>query len=71
MNKLVIGLYIALASLSGAAVAASFEDYDLDKDGFISKSEAQVSDVLSAEFDSFDTDADGKISKEEFAEVQE
>jgi Ca2+-binding EF-hand superfamily protein len=71
MNKLAIGFCVVLASLSSAVMASTFEDFDLDKDGFISKSEAQVSDVLSAEFDIFDQDADGLISKEEFAEIQE
>ncbi|RRS08424.1 EF-hand domain-containing protein [Pseudoalteromonas sp. J010] len=64
--KPVITLCLAITALGSSAVmAAEFSDFDLDQDGFISKSEAALSDSLTAIFDKLDSNEDGKLSPQE------
>lgn len=64
--KPVITLCLAITALGSSAVmAAEFSDFDLDQDGFISKSEAALSDSLAAIFDKLDSNEDGKLSPQE------
>jgi hypothetical protein len=49
-----------------AKADAEFAKWDKDKDGKISKAEAERS-PLAAKFDAMDTDKDGSISKSEYA----
>ncbi|RXF00548.1 EF-hand domain-containing protein [Pseudoalteromonas sp. PS5] len=64
--KPVITLCLAITALGSSAVmAVEFSDFDLDQDGFISKSEAALSDSLAAIFDKLDSNEDGKLSPQE------
>lgn len=70
MTKFIAIVGVSLSCLSVCAMAASFNDYDLDKDGMISKSEAQVSETLTILFERLDKNDDGLLSKQEFAEIE-
>lgn len=70
MNKSILIVGLSLFCMSAFAMAASFADYDLDKDGMISKSEAQVSETLTTLFERFDKNSDGMLTKQEFAEIE-
>lgn len=61
---------IALAASSTAFAAVSFDTFDTDGDGVISKEEASANTQLAKIFDDLDTDGNGELSKEEFAQVQ-
>jgi lipopolysaccharide export LptBFGC system permease protein LptF len=43
-----------------------FEKLDRDKNGLVSKSEAQKDDTLTAQFASVDQDSDGNVSRTEY-----
>ncbi|MBQ4850213.1 EF-hand domain-containing protein [Pseudoalteromonas sp. MMG012] len=64
LNVMVVGV---LTVMSMNALADNFSDFDLNQDGFISQSEAAISDTLTSQFMSLDTNKDGKLSKSEFA----
>ncbi|CAM4197504.1 calmodulin [Pseudoalteromonas byunsanensis] len=66
MKKLNALITTVAIMASGAVMAGSFSDYDLDKDGAISKSEAAVSEQLIKVFDDLDINKDGQLSKQEF-----
>lgn len=66
MRKLATVITAATVLFAGSAMAAEFNDFDLDKDGFISKSEASLSESLASIFDKLDSDGDGKLSEKEF-----
>ncbi|WP_254679749.1 EF-hand domain-containing protein [Pseudoalteromonas sp. JW3] len=66
MKKLNVLVTTVAIMASGAAMAGGFSDYDLDKDGMISKSEAAMSEKLIKVFDDLDINKDGQLSKEEF-----
>ncbi|MFC3031612.1 EF-hand domain-containing protein [Pseudoalteromonas fenneropenaei] len=70
MNKLTQLLAVSAVLASSAAMAADFADYDLDKDGYISQSEAKVSETLTQIFERLDRDGDGKLSVEEFKDIE-
>lgn len=75
--KALIGM-LAVALFTTAAVAgdetggkehskaAKFDKLDSNKDGRVSKTEAQTEETLSAQFASVDQDSDGYVSKSEF-----
>src|SRR5690554_1724247 len=44
-----------------------FDALDADGDGYISREEAQVNDVLTAEFHVADSDGDGRLTREELS----
>lgn len=48
MKKLATAITAATVLFAGSAMAAEFNDFDLDKDGFISKSEASLSESLAS-----------------------
>jgi Ca2+-binding EF-hand superfamily protein len=76
MKRLIPFSLLALALISGAAVAAdkdkptgsaaTFEALDKDSDQRVSESEAGVDRTLSARFASLDADGDGYLTKGEF-----
>jgi len=70
MNTLAKTAVILSTLVSAQAFAVSFSDYDLDQDGYITQSEAKVSDTLTQIFDRLDVDRDGKLSMEEFKDIE-
>ena len=66
MKKTLLIISTFSAMFAAQAMAADFKDYDLDQDGFISKSEAALSESLASIFDKLDSDGDGKLSEQEF-----
>ncbi|KPH56996.1 calmodulin [Pseudoalteromonas porphyrae] len=61
---------LALAASSAAFAAVTFESFDTDGNGAISKEEASVNTRLVEIFADLDTDQNGELSKEEFAKAQ-
>ena len=66
MKKTLLIISTFSAMFAAQAMAADCKDYDLDQDGFISKSEAALSESLASIFDKLDSDGDGKLSEQEF-----
>ncbi len=66
MKKTLLIISTFSAMFAAQAMTADFKDYDLDQDGFISKSEAALSESLASIFDKLDSDGDGKLSEQEF-----
>ncbi|CAH9049767.1 hypothetical protein PSECIP111951_00026 [Pseudoalteromonas holothuriae] len=63
LNTLIIAM-VTMASTT--AMAASFADFDTNKDGVISKSEASASESLMKQFNELDANKDGELSEQEF-----
>lgn len=62
-------LLLAIALLPAAALAeyaATFEDIDSDRNGYISAEEAKAREALAADFALVDADKDGKVNIDEF-----
>jgi Ca2+-binding EF-hand superfamily protein len=79
MKRIAITLAVAALGSSLAVVAAdepkqadagaAFKQLDVDKDGFISKTEAERMKGLVAVFDAADENKDGKLDVAEFAKA--
>jgi hypothetical protein len=55
----------AQPSANSGEASAMFRTFDVNKDGYITREEANNSATLSAQFDALDVNHDGKISAEE------
>jgi Ca2+-binding EF-hand superfamily protein len=69
MRYLVIvsaALFSSVALAQGQSGSSVFDQFDADRDGNISQSEARANATLAQNFSAADTDGDGKLSKEEF-----
>jgi Ca2+-binding EF-hand superfamily protein len=55
------------AAPAGKAAKPSYDQFDTDHDGRISRQEAAASPTLSASFDQIDTNRDGYLSKQELS----
>ncbi|MCF6437233.1 MULTISPECIES: calmodulin [Pseudoalteromonas] len=65
--KAINALMASMLMMSSAgAMAANFADFDTDKDGVISKSEASASESLMKVFNELDSNKDGELSEDEF-----
>lgn len=54
------------------ALPLTFNSFDANKDGYVSRQEAGTSPLLASQFDQLDRDRDGRLSPEELgAAVQE
>jgi EF hand len=59
-------LFAGVASAGGDSGKAAWNTLDEDRDGVITRSEAQGSAALSEQFDRYDANRDGVLSKKEF-----
>lgn len=65
MNKKILTA-IALAALSGAAVAGTFAEVDANQDGMISAEEGMAAGWTEEQITAADVNADGTLTEEEF-----
>ncbi|BBN83609.1 hypothetical protein PA25_35940 [Pseudoalteromonas sp. A25] len=66
MKTLNVAFTTLVLLASASAMAGTFADFDTNKDGVISKSEAAASESLMKLFDELDANKDGELSQEEF-----
>ena len=65
-----IFIVLSVALIVSCASLETFEDFDVDRDGLISKEEAMQSNRLGNMFQSADDNDDNQIDEEEFALAQ-
>lgn len=70
MKKMMQLVFVFLANLAFVNVYAAnqvFDDIDTDKDGYISKSEAEANKSIQSNWDKVDRDMNGKVDISEFS----
>jgi len=67
MIKLVFLIFISTVVANAYADKQIFDEIDNDKDGYISKSEAETNKNIQSNWDKVDRDMDGKVDVSEFS----
>ena len=70
--KIILTLWgcLGISVAAFASSAETFSSLDSDKDGFISRNEAESDNALSANFQKLDVDGDGQLAWGEFSALK-